>query len=882
MKLQIIKYFLLFALLFTNIKIYAYDFEVDGFCYNITSSVSPYTVAVTYKQSDSYYDEIGDPNYYSGSVSIPEKVTYNGITYTVTSMLSTFNNSKYVTSVYIPSTIHRISCDEDFMNLCFEECKSLKSINVDENNPYYCDIDGVLFSKDKTTLIAYPEAKSSDYVVPNTTVLIEKYAFYECAGLRSITIPSSVVVIGDCAFKECIGLTNVSLSQGLKIIGEGAFEDCENLSTIVIPDGVTEIGDCAFSCCGLESITIPGSITKLGFDEGFVFSECEKLSSVNIKEGLTDLGRYTFEDCSRLKNIKLPQSLKYINYSFSSSGLMSINLPKNVEEVELGVCKNLTEITVDIDNQEYCSINGVLFSKDREELCQYPAGRLTEEYRVPMGTLHIEPESFDECLNLKSIILPNSLESVGDNAFSWCENITSVRVQAIIPPEMSHSSFERISANAVLFVPFGTKDAYEITEWGDDFSSIIETDEFGYEKNNLEAEEHLAVFGKSNLLNISLKNEIEITGIQCDVFLPEGIDISLIENEYNIELSSRASSSHMVMSSLQSDGSVRILAYSAKSTAFEGNSGDLLKIAYHTSSTFTNGNILVKNIVMTSPSGKEYEGEELLIPISAVLLGDTNKDYKVNVTDVVNIANYTLGIHSSSFVFDAADVTSDGNINVSDIVGTTNIILYRTSVLSEDGGLKEVSVKAVNTDDRLFIDDFTIVPGGTRKIAINLTNAIPYSALQFDLKLPAGLSVYAEEDEYVFELSERKHRSHIIMSALQEDESIRVLAYSSSSKDFIGNSGAVIYLTIVADSSFIGTQSVKLENIILTTNSTQEYNPISCIATVMSSSSGIENMEVDSQIPIEYFNLQGVKVDKPKKGVYIRRKGTKTSKIIVY
>ena len=123
----------------------------------------------------------------------------------------------------------------------FTSCISLEEMTVSPENPAYCSEDGVLFNKDKTTLLNYPAAKTGDYVVP-----------------------SSVTEIGLMAFCDCEGLTAVTLPEGLISIGQANFGHCIGLKEVVIPNSVTSIGSTAFSLCtGLTKVTIGSSVTTI-------------------------------------------------------------------------------------------------------------------------------------------------------------------------------------------------------------------------------------------------------------------------------------------------------------------------------------------------------------------------------------------------------------------------------------------------------------------------------------------------------------------------------------------------------------------------------------------------------------------------------------------
>ena len=186
----------------------AYDFEVNGIYYLISSSSSK-EVAVTYKSSS--YDS------YSGTVDIPEKVTYVGVTYDVTSIRqNAFRGCTSLASVTIPSSVTSIS------SFTFYGCTSLASVTI-----------------------------------PSSVTSISQYAFYGCTNLASVTIPSSVTSIGDHVFYGCTSLASVTIPSSVTSISEYAFYGCTSLASVTIPSSVTRIKDYAFQgCTSLESVYI--------------------------------------------------------------------------------------------------------------------------------------------------------------------------------------------------------------------------------------------------------------------------------------------------------------------------------------------------------------------------------------------------------------------------------------------------------------------------------------------------------------------------------------------------------------------------------------------------------------------------------------------------
>ena len=187
------------------------------------------------------------------SVTIPVSVTSIGE--------SAFGNCQALTAVTIPDGVTQIG------DYAFNRCSALTAINVDEANEAYCSDGGVLFNKDKTTLIQYPIGKpETSYIIPEGVTSVGGYAFAECKALTAVTIPVSVTSIGINAFFNCKALTAVTIPDGVTNIGKYAFYGCNNAFTSVsIPDGVTEIASYTFAYCySLKRVTIGKGVTRLG------------------------------------------------------------------------------------------------------------------------------------------------------------------------------------------------------------------------------------------------------------------------------------------------------------------------------------------------------------------------------------------------------------------------------------------------------------------------------------------------------------------------------------------------------------------------------------------------------------------------------------------
>ena len=205
-------------------------------------------------------------------VVIPESITYNGTSYSVSSIGDyAFYNCTGLTSITITSSVISIG------DYAFYNCKGLTNITVDENNTKYKSIDGNLYSKDGKALIQYALGKKdTSFVIPSSVTSIGDYVFDGCTGLTSITIGDSVTSIGYYAFRDCTGLTSVTIPDGVTSIVDYAFYNCTGLTSITIPDSVTYIGEWAFKGCkSLTSVTIPDSVTSIGSS---AFRYCSSLT----------------------------------------------------------------------------------------------------------------------------------------------------------------------------------------------------------------------------------------------------------------------------------------------------------------------------------------------------------------------------------------------------------------------------------------------------------------------------------------------------------------------------------------------------------------------------------------------------------------------------
>ena len=165
-------------------------------------------------------------------------------------------------SIRLPANIQEIDVS------AFDGCKNLERIDVEDNNLYFSSLDGVLFSKDSTTLIRYPEGKTeTKYSIPVCTNKIGENGFGDCNNLRSVTVPGNVKIIERCAFDGCRKLDEIYLCEGVEEIKQWAFRYC-NIANIRIPNSLHQIGVEAFKSCNrLSSISTADNPSYRSIDE---------------------------------------------------------------------------------------------------------------------------------------------------------------------------------------------------------------------------------------------------------------------------------------------------------------------------------------------------------------------------------------------------------------------------------------------------------------------------------------------------------------------------------------------------------------------------------------------------------------------------------------
>ena len=388
------------------------------------------------------------------SITIPNSVVFIG--------RSAFYGSDGLRSVEIPDSVTTIGEN------AFSYCTSLTSINVNNGNPNYCSIDGVLFNKDATILIQYPNGiTKSVYAIPDSVTSIGYRAFWYVRNLTSVEIPDSVTTIEEEAFYTCSNLTSVAIPDSVTNIGKAAFIWCDSVTNVSIGNGVTTIGDAAFYwCSSLENVEIGDSVVTIGSN---AFAWCDFLTSITIPESVTTIGGFAFYYCWSLTDVYYAGTKEQwtkISIGDANDDLLDATIhygtetpdePDDLGElIDSGSCganvywalydNGLLEISGsgqmrDMEAEEapwyeYSDkINSVTIENGVTSIGGYAFSWCGSLAKVTIGdsVTTIGEYAFVSCQSLTNITIPDSVISIGDSAFHWCSGLTSI----IIPDSVT-------------------------------------------------------------------------------------------------------------------------------------------------------------------------------------------------------------------------------------------------------------------------------------------------------------------------------------------------------------------------------------------------------------------------------------------------------------
>lgn len=304
-----------------------------------------------------------------------------------------------------------------------------------EDYPRWRDLDDKITSvaiEEGVTSIAYSAfsgfQKLHTVILPDSVKTIEDNAFSDCWKLTNISL-DYVTALGDYSFSQCSAMEELIVPAGVTEIPWGAFSDCQGLQKVIFHENVKTIENYAFSgCTGLTSVDIPNSVTTLG---SLAFQGCMGLETVNLGSGITELTNAVFSDCVSLESFRIPDSVTSIQSDAfrGCTALKEVYLGVEVADIAASAfwkCPMLKAFSLSDQNPHFSLDRGVLYSKDRKALVRFPYG-FTGAYTVLPETTEIQEYAGYET-GITALTIPGNVKRVGSDAFSWCENLVTLRL----------------------------------------------------------------------------------------------------------------------------------------------------------------------------------------------------------------------------------------------------------------------------------------------------------------------------------------------------------------------------------------------------------------------------------------------------------------------
>ena len=425
-------------------------------------------------QGTAWYNNLPDGLVYAGKVAYKYKGEMPDNTHVIIQEGTTeiaddaFKGCSGLISVTIPNSVTSIG------EFAFSDCSALNSITIPNSvtsigrdafheTAWYNNHPGGLVYAGKVAYIykgVMPE--NTHITIQEGTLEIADFAFYGCFGLASVTIPNGVTTIGRETFAGCRALTSANIPSSVTSIGRSAFHGCSALTSVTIPNSLSSIAPYVFyGCNALTSVTLPSSIIGIG---DYAFAECKELSELSIPNNIKAIGSGTFSGCEGIETLNIPNSLTSIGEKafLGCNGLKSLYIPTTLTSIGSGAfsgCNGLTSIIVDNGNMVYDSRNNC------NAIIWTAYNRLIigcNNSTIPNSIQAIEDYAFQNCKDLKAIIIPETVNQIGGYAFSgsglttidipnsvkWifsgafmdCENLTSIILPNSITTIM-HNTF---------------------------------------------------------------------------------------------------------------------------------------------------------------------------------------------------------------------------------------------------------------------------------------------------------------------------------------------------------------------------------------------------------------------------------------------------------
>ena len=368
--------------------------------------------------------------------------------------------------------------------------------------------------------------------------------------------------------------------------------------------------------------------------------------------------------------------------------------------------------------------------------------------------------------------------------------------------------------------------------------------------------------GSEFLMPIQMTNADAITGVQFDLYLPEGMQICVDEyGDEMIDVSRTSVRRHSIASRTMSDGALRIVISSTQNATFEGNSGTILTLKLAPENTMEAGTyeVLLKNVILTTPAAKRYAAPDVrsYINVTRYTLGDVNNDGYIDVADLAGVVRFILENADDNLIFNAADMDGNGLVEINDYAALVNVILSQNT----PNAVQQHRAKAIRKPV-ISLSDLCLDGNGEGELVVRLDNNImQYTGFQFDLRLPEGIELIDEGAESI-------GSQHGAWTQMLSDGVCRVVCASLMNEEL--REGDVLRLQVKVTGTMDREPEVVADNVILSDVNASRHDVASARAFVNTDdATGIRDAWGRMENGRIIYNLAGQRVQKGKKGLYI-------------
>ena len=500
-------------------------------------------------------------------------------------------------------------------------------------------------------------------------------AFYQYNNISKVTIPSTVTKIGSSAFSGCTSLIDVSIPKTVTTIGDYSFQNCTSLESVVIEANSkkgfeTVIGQSAFNVCkSLTSVTIPGNVTSIGY---YAFSNCKSLEELTIPEGVKNLGCEMIANTS-IERITIPNSVTSADRLLRGNSLLTeVIFKEGRKSIPYGICYsaiNLNKVTIpgtvtEIGSEAFSGCTSL------------------DKIALPENLTKIGSSAFNGCTSVINVSIPKTVTTIGDYSFQNCTSLESVVIEANskkgFETVIGQSAFNGCKSLTSVIIPGNVTSIgnYAFSNCNDLIAKVYNNSTgLTYCKNNKINYRIIGSFNKANNIEVqngTCTNIDESTELKVNE-LKEGNDYDVVSKSFdNFELYDIAFYKDDQKVTIDGTAVVRI-------PVEEGMDGNKCKVYYNDNGTFIDMGAIYKDGFMEFKTDhfSQYVITDSDLP--TFTLGDVNEDDKIDFLDAITVLRYDAEIiQLTDNQMKAAEVNKDSKVDFLDAI---TILRYDAEII---------------------------------------------------------------------------------------------------------------------------------------------------------------------------------------------------------